>query len=340
MAVPLENSKLLEAVENASRFSKGDPGDCRIGDVLQFNETASSLPELERRLQQLPANSFTIVGYPDDEGIHANGGRVGAKLGPARIRHFFSRMTPPAFSQTIDASSAIPTLLDLGNVPTRDDLATRHQIARSVADQVHKKETRAISFGGGHDYGFPDAAAFCGAALARGQRPLVINFDAHLDVRPMNHGITSGTPFFRLLEAYPDIDFIELGLQSQCNSIHHLNWLKSRGGQFSFEEQRHASGETLTQVLQRQTANLKNDPTRPVFLSVDIDGFSSAVAPGASQSWPTGFLPSEFFDCFSWSLKTFDVRGLGIYEVSPPLDIDDLTARLAALIAHRFVFQL
>lgn len=336
MASPQKNARVLEALDASSRFAKNDLNDLRLGDVLQLNETAFTLDELKSRLTTLRAQSFTLVGYPDDDGIHANGGRPGAKLGPARIRHFFSRLTPPAFIANRDN----PAIFDLGNVPIADDLATRHQVARSVADQVHRQNIRPISFGGGHDYGFPDAAAFCQSVLARGERPLVINFDAHLDVRPMNHGITSGTPFFRLLEEFPDIDFVEVGLQSQCNSHTHLEWLKSRGGRYSFEEERHQTKESLTRVLQRETSNFNVAGRRPLFLSVDIDAFSSAIAPGASQSWPTGFQATDFFDCFSWCLKTFDVRGLGIYEVSPPLDVDDRTARLAALIAHRFVFQL
>ncbi|CAN5528968.1 formimidoylglutamase [soil metagenome] len=326
---------VLEATDVETRFTKNDFSDVRLGDVLQFNDSSHSLSQLKSLLSRLPQSGFTLVGYPDDAGIQANGGRIGAKLGPSRIRHFFSRMTPPAFGPAHN----IPALLDLGNVPLVKDLATRHEFARAIADEVHQHRARAISFGGGHDYGFPDAAAFCRSTIDRGERPLVINFDAHLDVRPLNNGITSGTPFFRLLEEFPQIDFLELGLQGQCNSRAHVEWLKSRGGRISFEEERHAANESLTQVLSRETATFKNDRRRVAFLSVDIDAFSSAVAPGASQSWPTGFEPTDFFNCFSWCLKSFDVRGVGIYEVSPPLDLDDRTSRLAALIAHRFVFQ-
>jgi len=76
---------------------------------------------------------------------------------------------------------------------------------------------------------------------------------------------------------------------------------------------------------------------RPVFLSIDIDGFSNAVAPGASQSWATGFLPKDFFQVFNLLRLRLDVRLLGIYEVSPPLDLDAQTAKLAAQIMHRLI---
>jgi arginase family enzyme len=76
---------------------------------------------------------------------------------------------------------------------------------------------------------------------------------------------------------------------------------------------------------------------RPCFLSVDIDAFDSSYAPGASQSWPTGLTPREFFPFMDLLLHRLDVRSLGIYEVSPPLDVASATSKLGALIVHRFV---
>ncbi len=335
----ISESILLEPIETKFRFAKQDPNDLRLGDTMQFSEKQLSFLDLSGFCDEKETslkNAVTLVGYPDDEGISLNGGRPGAKLGPSRIRHFLMRMTPPAHIQDCNKSA----LIDLGNiaVTAADDLRRRHEAARKVASTIHERGARLLSIGGGHDYGFPDAAAFCSSVHSQGLKPLVINFDAHLDVRPLDRGITSGTPFYRLLEEFPQIDFHEIGLQTQCNSKTHLEWLKSRGGHFSFEEDRQRQGETLLQALQRQMAG--SAAKRPkTFLSIDIDAFSSSVAPGASQSWPTGFQAPDFFNCFSWCLKNLDVRGVGVYEVSPPLDIDDRTARLAALIAHRFVFQ-
>ncbi len=331
------NARILKAIEAKLLFSRNDPNDLRLGDMAQVLPSAETLDGFKTALEKTSNdNAFVVVGYPDDEGIRLNGGRVGAKEAPARIRNFFYRMTPPAFL-TLNKNQI--SISDAGDLVSEAKLELKHEQARTVAVEAHKRKVRVLSFGGGHDYGFPDAAAYCETAIARGERPLVINFDAHLDVRPIDKGLTSGTPFFRLLEMFPEIDFIELGLQSQCNSKAHVDWLLARGGQVSFEDERHARGLSLTDTL----LSLLGDRAlskRSAFLSIDIDGFTSAVAPGASQSWPTGFETKDFFSCFSWCLHRFDVRGVGIYEVSPPLDSDDRTSRLAALIAHRFVFQL
>lgn len=329
---------MVNQTDSKFLFSKNDPLDPRLGDLARITSSFSEIATLKKAHSEIDVNSnpVCLIGYPDDEGIKNNGGRVGASEGPDRIRSSLYKMTPPAF----DTHRQEPVIYDFGNLDVTPEipLADRHQRARQIAESALGQGLRTLSFGGGHDYGFPDTAAFAAWAEEKGLRPLVINFDAHLDVRPLHHGITSGTPFFRLLEEFPDIDFVELGLQGQCNSKSHLEWLMAKGGQVSFEEERRSAGQTLTQTL-LQLLGDRALSRRAVFLSIDIDAFSSAYAPGASQSWPTGFRPDEFFEVYSWCLQRFDVRGVGIYEVSPRLDVDDRTSRLGALIAHKFVFQ-
>ena len=58
---------------------------------------------------------------------------------------------------------------------------------------------------------------------------------------------------------------------------------------------------------------------------------------GCSQSWPTGFTPNELLPLFDLIYKNTDVRVLGLYEVSPPLDQDGRTAKLAAQIIYQFL---
>ncbi|MGE3758570.1 MAG: arginase family protein, partial [Pseudobdellovibrionaceae bacterium] len=70
----------------------------------------------------------------------------------------------------------------------------------------------------------------------------------------------------------------------------------------------------------------------------DIDVFTSAEAPGCSQSWPTGLSVAEFWPAYQWLLKNYDTPLLSIYEVSPALDVDSRTSKLAACIAYEYLF--
>ena len=324
-------------VDSSLLFSRGDKSDVRLGDIGRIAPELKVATDAEDLFSELTAPHVVVVGYPDDEGIKANGGRTGAKEAPDRIRKYLYRMTPPALLPAMSPPAAI---IDAGNLEGSGlTLAARHDAAEALVGAALRGSHRIVSLGGGHDYGYPDAVAYARRAQERGFRPLIINFDAHLDVRSDQKGINSGTPFYRLLQAVPEAEVIAIGLQAQCNSREHRDWLIESGGSCCFEEERHISGRSLVETL----LNVLGDRAlkrQPIFVSIDIDAFSSAFAPGASQSWPTGFSPDAFFEAFNWLLARFDVAHIGLYEVSPPLDVDDRTSRLAALIAYRFMFQL
>lgn len=287
-------------------FTKNDREDPRLGELASASTIATVKP-----------GEVALWGAPDDEGIRMNGGRLGAALAPDAIRRAFYKMTPPPrgpFSKTIH---------DLGNLVIEGSLAERHERVREISRELHSRGALTISLGGGHDYGFPDAAGFLDRYAK--QEPLVVNFDAHLDVRPTEKGFHSGTPFRRILEAFPQaFEFWELGLQPQCNSRAHADWAEAQSAKLVFLEDMRVSG---PEVFFPET-----DRRRPCFLSLDLDVFSSKEAPGCSASYASGLLLEDFLPWLRFFIQSFDVRGIGFYEVSPPLDTDARTSKLAALI--------
>lgn len=276
--------------------------------------------------------SFIVGGYPDDEGIHINGGRPGAAKAPDTIRKHLYRMTAPAWKKKECA------VFDTGNLENSGPLKDRHELGRERSCEAMRQGHHWVGLGGGHDYGYSDGAGFLDAHGNLGKyKPLIINFDAHLDVRDTSQGLSSGTPFYRLLTDFPEgtFEFVEIGIQSHCNSAYHYSWsLQKNAKVISLDNI--LTGELVPAVLDRLAESLVHP--RPTFLSVDMDAFSSAYAPGCSQSWPTGLEPNSFFVLLDILLKRLDVRAVGIYETSPPLDVDDRTSKLAAQIVHRFIY--
>ena len=226
-------------------------------------------------------------------------------------------------------------LFDLGSVVQGGSLADRHLLAQQLAGDVLKRGGRWCALGGGHDYAYADGAAFLSTFK---DNPLVLNFDAHLDVRQPNGSNHSGTPFFRLLTQHEDFDFGEIGIQPQCASPHHIDWLEKRGGRMLGWNEICAHKDGLLSAVKTFLEPWLGSK-RPLFLSIDIDGFSSAFAMGCSQSFATGFEPNGFLPLLSFLADAFDVRAVGIYEVSPPLDLDTRTARLAAQLMHHIMWS-
>ena len=70
-----------------------------------------------------------------------------------------------------------------------------------------------------------------------------------------------------------------------------------------------------------------------ICLSVDLDVFAAAFAPGVSAPTAMGIAPdSAFRRVFRGIMASGLVRGVEIAELCPPLDQDDRTARLGAAI--------
>lgn len=314
-----QNRKNYEPLNLKYLFSKKDPKDKRLGDIVQLID--------EGKLSELEKNDVVLFGYPDDEGVGLNGGRLGAAEGPDSIRKELYRMT---------LTKDFPSLKDLGNINIEIPLEERHKLTEGVLPKVLQTEAKWIGLGGGHDYGYADGSAFLKSLKGQQQRPLIINFDAHLDVRPLDKGLSSGTSFYRLLSDFKDFDFLEIGVQEECNSPDHAEWTLSQGARILWWEDIVLSGKTPhLEILEFLEPWLAKSQVS-TFLSVDIDVFSSVYAKGCSHSLPTGLDPMSFMRVLEVLKQRLNIQVFGIYEVAPKLE-EPYTARLAAQIIHRFI---
>lgn len=307
-------------------FKKNDPADPRLGEwaTRTISPEYPSEQELSQLASRADTETYHVLGYPDDEGITNGGGRPGAGTGPTAVRQSLYKMTPHLHAKTSRH------ICDWGNLNRDVELAERHQRGRKIIRALCEQKQKFITLGGGHDYGYADGAGFLDVYR---DQAVVINFDAHLDVRPVAAKISSGTPFFRLLSEFKNqFKFIEFGLQPQCNSQTHMRWAQDQGADLFFMEDLR---ESFLASLQKSLAAFAG---KKIFLSIDIDAFTSSEAPGCSQSWAGGLEFKNVQPALAWLYKNFDVCGLGIYEVSPPLDQDNRTSKLAAQLAHQFIF--
>ena len=274
-------------------FTKNDKEDPRLGECVQI------LPHGDPEKIFDHEFDFAVIGFSDDEGIGLNGGRVGASVAPREIRTPLYKMTPAL------SSNKLPRILDIGDIDREKPLADRHEHGRTVVRRLVEKNKSWISFGGGHDYGYADCSGFLDVHQGNA---VIINFDAHLDVRPTNKGLNSGTPFFRVLSEFAGkVDFAEVGIQDQCNSKTHKAWAESKGAAIFTLNEVNELG--LLPLLKKY---LQGKEKKKIFLTVDIDAFTSSEAPGCSQSRTTGHFTQESRVAFVWMSSSFEVQGLAI----------------------------
>src|SRR3954469_20549389 len=92
-------------------------------------------PRIGQLLTASPETAdVVIVGFPSDEGVRRNGGRVGAAQGPAAIRQALYKLTPGMHGEL---AAVLPRTADLGDVPVTGDLeADQERLADTLAPHL------------------------------------------------------------------------------------------------------------------------------------------------------------------------------------------------------------
>jgi arginase family enzyme len=164
-----------------------------------------------------------------------------------------------------------------------------------------------------------------------------INIDAHLDVRKPNPVPTSGSPFYLAVESgvlHPS-RLIEFGIQSHCNSPALWEYIRER--KIRVMNMADIRGKAV--VAFRSALKKLASSCDAVVISLDLDAVEEASAPGVSAPQAEGFTPGEIIEMMEIAGPHKKVVSLGIFELSPPHDVGDRTARLAATAAYHFVDQ-
>ncbi len=265
-------------------------------------------------------HGIVVMGISDDTAIHNVGGRAGAKEGPAFARAKLYKFTTGAPS--------IP-VYDIGDILPSSSIENTHASATSLVRAISKAGHFPIVIGGGHDLGFPHALGMLESIPGR---QLLVNIDAHLDVRSTENGITSGSPWYLLAE-HPLFHssksrVAEFGIQPHCNAGLLVEYARRKKFALHWfadiRKKKKPADLTFSRLLGPQTGK------EAIVVSLDIDSVHFPDAPGCSAPQTEGFLASEAIRMSFISGTHSRVKSLGIFELSPPLDPDGRTALLVA----------
>lgn len=277
-------------------------------------------------IHRLP-HGIAIFGFADDTGVQNVGGRIGAAKGPEEIRKRLYKFTT--------GRTKIP-IYDLGDLQKSNTLEETLGEATQLVKQVHAGGHIAVSMGGGHDFGFPQALG-CLEALQK--TCAIFNLDAHLDLRPANPKITSGSPWYLLCEhalfSKTKSKLIEFGIQTHCNAESLVNYAKEKKVSIHWLDEIRKKKQKLEE--QFHSLLTKESKKHPLVVSLDIDGVEWQFAPGCSAPQVAGFNQYEVMKMSYASGKTKNVKSFGIFETSPPLDSDGKTSTLAAHCIKEFL---
>lgn len=276
--------------------------------------------------QPLPTTDIGLLGYACEEGVRRNQGRIGAAQGPDQIRRKLG---------TVAYHLQGKRIADLGDFQCKDQQMEDCQtaFATQISAMLHRG-IFPIGLGGGHDIAYAHASGIIDFLNTSGNSKKlgIINFDAHFDLRSVTDQPNSGTPFQQLLRKHPEqIRYFPIGIQRAANAPELFQIAQQLGVDYVSMEQcreRH-----LDQVIQSIKAFIEQQDS--IYLTIDLDGFSSAFAPGVSAPSPVGFTPDFFFEAIVPILHSDKLISADLAELNPVYDQDNHTAGLAARIIER-----
>jgi formiminoglutamase len=284
-------------------------------------DTAPDDPRLGRllggRLGKNDPPRAVLLGFPSDEGVRRNGGRVGAAGGPKAIRPALYRLTADPRSEQFE--DLLGQTRDLGDLEVSRNLEfDQRHLGEALAPYL-EQGAFVIVFGGGHETSY---GHFQGYARA-GHGVEIINWDAHADVRELKDGNGhSGSPFRQAIEHPSGMcrRYTVAGLQPHSVARAHLEYVRKHGRAVWRDE---VTRETIDELYQGVAG--------PMLASFDLDAVSQAEAPGVSAPNPAGLGSELWLEAAYSAGRCPAVTSADVVELNPVVDRDGQTARLAAL---------
>jgi len=299
--------------------------------AFRFHQVVSCISPAELASLETQKKRICIIGFSCDEGVRRNQGRTGAAEGPFRIRKELAKL-PANFTESSE-------LLDVGTICCRKkDMEKAQDELSLLVTFVLNHSCFPLVLGGGHEivYGHYNGVKKF-ALQSEKNPPLLINFDAHFDLRPTNEFGTSGTSFFQIAQDHKSknqpFEYICLGLQTYGNTKSLYNRADELAVQYY--NAKDITENSKAHILSQIISSLEEH--KSAYLTLDFDVLNSAYAPGVSSPQPFGISPEMMIYFLKPLLRTGKIKSLDIAEVAPRYDDDNQTSKLAAIVIYSII---
>jgi formiminoglutamase len=274
-------------------------------------------------------NAPVLLGFCCDAGVLRNQGRPGAAHGPDAIRHALANV--PAHG--------LPALYDAGNIGCEDgDLESAQLALAGAVREVLARGGFPLVLGGGHEVAWGTWQGLRAHLDAQddGGRVLIINIDAHFDLRT-SRPASSGTPFDQIANACAQrgqpFDYVCLGVSRLSNTPALFGRADALG--VCYVEDVEMQERHLEMRLADLAAQI--DAADHVYLTIDLDALPAAVMPGVSAPAAYGVPLPVVEEVALLVRRSGKLRVADLAEYNPLYDRDQQGARVAARLAWRLL---
>lgn len=250
---------------------------------------------------------YAIFGVPFDSTVSY---RPGQRFAPNSIRSSSAQLETISLRFGIDLEDVAFT--DIGDVGVSLSLEETLQRVGDTVKELVSFNKVPVCMGGEH-------TVTAGILRGTGRTSLLV-FDAHLDLRSSYMGLTlCHASWLRYaIEAGLVEDVLVVGARGFCRE--EMEYASKRVRYLTPIDLRKGDGE-------ESLASFLNGVEK-LYVSVDIDAFDPAYAPGVGNPEPDGLSTFEVFSILE-SIRSRNIVGFDVVEVSPPYD-SGITSSLAA----------
>jgi agmatinase len=275
----------------------------------------------------LASSKAAILGIPFDCGVHPF--RIGSRQGPHAIREQ-SRLMRPYNPELADYNPMKRLgLVDCGDVRlTPGRILDAYERIEGAMSEIVSCGTVPITMGGDGSVSHPQMKV-----LGRKHPGLaVVHVDSHTDTTPPVPGNThnAGTQFhYAATEGMIDpAATYHIGIRG--TTYLPRGFARTRALGYNIITLNELLGRGIADVLRELHERLRD---RPVYLCWDMDAFDPSCAPGvAAPSW--GGLTAREGLALVRGLAGLNIVGADINTVSPPHDVNGMTAFLGAALIY------
>lgn len=226
------------------------------------------------------------------------------------------RLAPPLIREALNCGSAnmfAENLISIENSRIEDkgdfEVSEYFDIEKLTENHLDL-DVKVLTLGGDHSITYPIIKAHS----KKYSRLDILHIDAHCDLYDDYEGdkYSHACPFARIMENELAVRLVQVGIRT-------LN-----------THQAEQAEKYNVEIHQMKDLNLSAIPkfTNPLYISLDMDGFDPAFAPGVSHHEPGGLTSRQVIDL----IQNIDseIVGADIVEYNPNRDFQNMTAFLAA----------
>ena len=291
----------------------------KLKDLSLFNNDGAIFMQAQRNIDQC---KVSLLGVPYDGTCCF---RPGARFGPSAVRADSFGIETYCPQLNLDLEDI--TFADLGSldVPLGDPKLTIDYV-KDATDILLKNNIKPLIIGGEHSI----TSGIIKSIITKYPELIMIQLDAHADLRDewLGSKFSHACTMKRCLEILPSKKIFQIGIRSGTK----LEFLELNKTKRLIQ---HNCGENARYLEDA----LKHFKGKPIYLTFDLDWFDPSIMPGTGTPEPGGYFWGDFAAIVD-VIKSHNLIGADVVELSPKLDSSDISSTLAAKVIRSLIMLL